>query len=112
MDRFHHQSKDWIDNGAGFLGVEVLHERHGAFEVSKQRGDGFALAVGRTPDFYRRLLGEDDAATVRTLTAHRTGPEIGIVNLTLAAQKSLPRWEGYNHVQEVSSLEVGRKAPM
>jgi len=45
--RVHHQLECRIDDGAGFLGIEVLDQVHGAFDVGEQRGDDLALALGR-----------------------------------------------------------------
>ncbi|HEY6418440.1 MAG TPA: hypothetical protein VIX59_05495 [Candidatus Binataceae bacterium] len=45
MHRRHHQLEGGIDDGAGFLGVEVLLQFGGALDVGKQRGDCLALAV-------------------------------------------------------------------
>src|SRR5262245_55502826 len=59
MDRLHHQSQDGIDNGAGVFGVEVLHERHRAFDVGKEGGDGLALAIDGSSGFQCCLLGQD-----------------------------------------------------
>ena len=47
LHRLHHQLECRIDDGAGFLGIEVLDQVHGAFEVGEQRGDDLALALGR-----------------------------------------------------------------
>ena len=55
--------------------------------------------------FYRASL------NVRNFTVTQRTPARGIVNLTLAAQKSLLQVGGRYHVQGVSSAGVGCKAP-
>ena len=40
--------------GAGFFGIEILHQIHRSLDVGKQRGDGLALAVRKRPSI--RLL--------------------------------------------------------
>ena len=45
MHRRDHQLEGGIDDGAGFLWVEVLLQFGGALDVGKQSGDGLALTV-------------------------------------------------------------------
>ncbi len=59
MDGLHHEGEGRVHDGAGLFGIEVFDERHGAFDVSKQGGNGFALAVRNGAGFHRRLLGPD-----------------------------------------------------
>jgi hypothetical protein len=47
MHGVHHQLQGRIDDGAGLFGVEAFDERGGAFEVSKEGGDGFTLALSQ-----------------------------------------------------------------
>jgi hypothetical protein len=56
MHRVHHDLQGGIDDAAGVLGVEVFDKSSGTFEVSKEGGDGLALAIRRTPRFHRRSL--------------------------------------------------------
>src|SRR5713101_5991852 len=72
MDRFHHQGQHWINNGTGFLGIKVLHQRHRAFDVGKEGGDSFAFTIARTACFHCRLFGED------ALGEMRRSPESGV----------------------------------
>jgi len=54
IHRRDHQLKGGIDDGASVLGVEVLLQIGGSFDIGKQGSDGFALAFDR----YRfRILG-------------------------------------------------------
>jgi len=59
MHRGHHALQGRIDDASRLLGVQVLQQRHGAFDVGEQRGNGLALAVGRPLRLQRRLLGQD-----------------------------------------------------
>ena len=59
MHRSHHEVQGRVNDGAGFFGVEVLNEVHRAFDIGKQRGNGFALAIHRSACFERGLLGAD-----------------------------------------------------
>jgi hypothetical protein len=45
-DGIDHQLERRVDDGAGLFRVEVLHQIHGAFDVSEEGGHHFALAVG------------------------------------------------------------------
>ena len=45
MDRVDHQLERGIDNRPRFLGVEVLHQLHRAFDIGEQGRNGLALAV-------------------------------------------------------------------
>jgi hypothetical protein len=45
MHGIHHQLQSGIDNGPGLFRVEPFDERGRAFEVGKQRRDGFAFTV-------------------------------------------------------------------
>src|SRR5215470_9960566 len=47
MDGVDHQLQRWIDNGAGFLGVEVLDEFHRSLDVGEQHSDRLALTIRR-----------------------------------------------------------------
>jgi hypothetical protein len=60
----HHEFKRWIDDHAGFFGVDVLHQIHRPLDVGEQCSDRLALALGGLDlrrDSYRRrrLLVED-----------------------------------------------------
>src|SRR5262245_40325588 len=57
MDGIHHQLQRGINNGTRFFGIKSFDQRRGAFEVSKERGDDFPLAVSYPPGFHRRLFG-------------------------------------------------------
>jgi len=46
--RLHHQIQCRIDDGPGFLRVEILHELHGALDVGKQYRHRLALALKRS----------------------------------------------------------------
>jgi hypothetical protein len=59
MHRVDHQLQRRIDNRAGLLGVEVLHQLHRTLDVGEQGGDGLALAFN---SFRRRLFGSDKNA--------------------------------------------------
>jgi hypothetical protein len=45
MHCVHHQLEGRVDDGAGFLRVEVLDQVHRALDVGEQCGDGLALAI-------------------------------------------------------------------
>jgi len=47
MHSIHHELQSRIDDGTGVFWIEAFNQRRGAFEVSKQRGDGLALAIDR-----------------------------------------------------------------
>ena len=44
---------------AGIRRVEIFDEIHGALDVGKERGDGFALAVCGAACFHSRLLSQN-----------------------------------------------------
>jgi hypothetical protein len=44
MDGVDHQLQRRIDQGTGFLGIEVFDQLHRSFDVREQRGDRLALA--------------------------------------------------------------------
>src|SRR5215467_3808468 len=46
-DRINHQPERRIDDGAGFLGVEVLNQLHRSLDVSEQNRDSLALTIRR-----------------------------------------------------------------
>ena len=48
MHGVHHQLQCGVDNGPGFFRIKPFDECRGAFEIGKQRRDGFALAI-RSP---------------------------------------------------------------
>ena len=56
MHGIHHHLECRVENRAGFLGIEPFNQRCRAFQVSKQRGDGLALAVGSATGFESRLF--------------------------------------------------------
>ena len=45
MDGIHHELEGRIDDRAGVLGIELLHEFYGAFDIGKEGSDGLALAL-------------------------------------------------------------------
>ena len=45
MDRLNHSLENGIENLARFLGVTVGEQLHGAFEIGKEHGDLFTLAL-------------------------------------------------------------------
>ena len=47
LHRVDHEAQRWIDDAAGFLGVELLHQFGGALDIGEQGGDGFAFALQR-----------------------------------------------------------------
>ena len=47
MHGVHHQLQGGINNRPRLFGIESFDQRRRAFEIGKQRGDGFALTVGR-----------------------------------------------------------------
>ena len=47
MDRSDHQLERGIDDGASFLGVEVLLQFGRALDIGKQSGDGLPLTIHR-----------------------------------------------------------------
>jgi hypothetical protein len=49
VDRFHHPFEDRIEDGAGFLGVAVSKEFHGALKVGEEHCHLLALAFERGP---------------------------------------------------------------
>ena len=76
MHGIHHELQGGINNRSRFFGIESFDQRGGAFEIGKQRGDRFALAIRCTARFHRRLLGAD------TLGEMRAGCSPISVNLT------------------------------
>ena len=51
VDSVHHKLEGGINNRPGFFGIESFNQRCRAFEIGKQGGNGFALAVGCTASF-------------------------------------------------------------
>ena len=45
MHGVHHQLQSGINNRSGFFRIEPFDQRRRAFEIGKQRGDRFALAL-------------------------------------------------------------------
>jgi hypothetical protein len=45
LHRLHHQLKGWIDDGFGFLRIEVLDQVHRSLNVGEQCGHRFSLAL-------------------------------------------------------------------
>src|SRR6516165_2653243 len=45
MDRLDHQLQRRIDDCSRLLGVQILHQVHGTFDVGEQKGDQLALAL-------------------------------------------------------------------
>ena len=65
MDSVHHELQSGIDDCTGFFGIESFNQRSRAFEVSKEGGDSFALAIAASPCFHSSLLGPDALGEVR-----------------------------------------------
>ena len=66
-----------IENRARFLGIKAFNQGCRTLQISKQRGDGFTLAVNVTPRFQRRLLGADTFGEVpRGITEGRGKIEV------------------------------------
>ena len=59
MHGVHHQLECGINNRTGFFRIEPFDQRRRTFEIGKQRGDRFALAVGTPTSFQCYLLGAD-----------------------------------------------------
>ena len=59
MHDIHHQLQGRVDNRTGVFGVEPLDEGGRTFEVRKQGGDGFRLAICCATGFHRLLFGAD-----------------------------------------------------
>ena len=59
MHGVHHQLQRGINNRPRFFGIESFNQRRRAFEIGKQGGDRFALTIGDTTRFQRRLFRAD-----------------------------------------------------
>jgi hypothetical protein len=59
MDGVHHELESGIDEPASVFGVEVFDEGGRVFDISKEGGNGFALAVWSTTGFHGGLLSKD-----------------------------------------------------
>src|SRR5262249_18707806 len=70
MNSVHHELQGRVNNGARLFGVEAFDERRGAFEISKQRGDGLALAVGGPARLHGCLLSGDALGQMWRRVAH------------------------------------------
>ena len=44
---------------AGFLGIKVFDQLHGALDIGKESGDSFSLSICGPSGFYGCLLGQD-----------------------------------------------------
>ena len=72
MHRVHHQLQGRINNRPRLFWVQSFNQRRRAFEIGKQGGDGFALAVGSSARFQRRLFGADALGQVWRRVTNRS----------------------------------------
>src|SRR3989442_10304715 len=59
MDGLHHELEGGVNDGAGLLGIQVTGEGGKPSQVSKEGGDGLALALGTTAGFQGLSFGLD-----------------------------------------------------